>query len=294
MARKLRIHYPGAINHVIVRGNNREAVFREKDDKAKYLFLVAKYQQKYQFNLFAYVIMDNHAHLLVEVGNEPLAKIMQGIQQSYTQYYNRKYKRVGHVFEQRYKAKLCKNDAYLLSLIRYIHQNPVKARIREGMYYQWSSHGTYQRGRNELVKTDFVLSLFSQHKAAAIKAYMSYIEKETSDEEKVQIEQAYLEDAVLTNEDHIPEVSNHSFEEILILVEKTTGVGAERILREKYSRQVAEARDLVIYISIRLGIMTKTELSKRLPVSLVSVTKSYNKAAGEELLIRQVEEMGIV
>ncbi|HEY3426681.1 MAG TPA: transposase [Negativicutes bacterium] len=294
MARKLRIHYPGAVNHVIVRGNNREAVFREEEDKAKYLFFVAKYQQKYQFNLYAYVIMDNHAHLLVAVENEPLAKIMQGIQQSYTQYYNRKYTRVGHVFEQRYKAKVCKQDAYLLSLLRYIHQNPVKARIREGLDYRWSSHGAYQSGRNEFVKTDFVLSLFAQHKTAAIRAYISYIEEETSDKQDIQIEQAYLEDAESTNEQCIPGVAAYSLEEILILVEKATGVGTERILREKYNRQVAQARDMVIYTAIRLGIMSKTELSTRLPVSLVSVIKSYNKVAGEEKLKQQVERMLIV
>jgi REP element-mobilizing transposase RayT len=294
MARKLRIHYPGAVNHVIVRGNNREAVFREEDDKAKYLFFVAKYQQRYQFNLYAYVIMDNHAHLLVAVENEPLAKIMQGIQQSYTQYYNRKYTRVGHVFEQRYKAKVCKQDAYLLSLLRYIHQNPVKARIREGLDYRWSSHGAYQSGRNEFVKTDFVLSLFAQHKTAAIRAYISYIEEETSDKQDIQIEQAYLEDAEATNEQCIPGVAAYSLEEILLLVEKATGVATERILREKYSRQVAQARDMVIYTAIQLGIMSKTELSTRLPVSLVSIIKSYNKVAGEEKLKQRVEQMLIV
>jgi len=294
MARKQRIHYLGAINHVIVRGNNREAILRAEEDKAKYLFLVAKYQQKYQFNLYGYVIMDNHAHILIGVENEPLAKIMQGIQQSYTQYYNRKYTRVGHAFEQRYKAKLCKQDTYLLSLLRYIHQNPVKAGIGEGLNYQWSSHSAFQIGRNGLVKTDFVLSLFSQNKTAAIRAYMSYMEKEAFEEENIQVGQAYLEDIETTSEDQLPEVATYSFEETLILIEKATGVDSERLIHEKYNRQVAAARDMAIYIVIRLGIMTKTELIKRLPVSLVTIIKSYNKVAGDELLKRRVEQILIV
>jgi len=294
MARKQRIHYSGAINHVIVRGNNRETVLWEEEDKAKYLFFVVKYQQKFKFNIYGYVIMDNHAHMLIGVENEPLAKIMQGIQQSYTQYYNCKYTRVGHVFEQRYKAKLCKQDTYLLSLLRYIHQNPVKARIREGLNYQWSSHSAYQSGINGLVKTDFVLSLFSQNKTAAIRAYMSYMEKEAFEEDNIQVGQAYIEDIETTSGEQLPEAATYSFEEILILIEKATGIDSERIIHEKYNRQVAAARDMVIYTVIRLGIMTKTELSKRLPVSLVTIIKSYNKVAGDESLKRHVEQILIV
>jgi|GEM_PF-5368858 len=80
------------------------------------------------------------------------------------------------------------------------------------------------------------------------------------------------------------EVATYSFEEIILLIEKATGVDSERLIHEKYNRQVAAARDMAIYIVIQLGIMTKTELSKRLPVSLVTIIKSYNKVAGDELL----------
>jgi len=115
MARKPINHYPGAIYHIIVRGNNRESVLRSPDDKARYLSYIEKYKEKFKY---AYVLMDNHSHMLAAVDQAPLARIMQGIQQSYTQYYNRKYARVSHVFEQRYKAKLCKQDAYLINLLR--------------------------------------------------------------------------------------------------------------------------------------------------------------------------------
>ena len=87
--------------------------------------------------------MDNHAHLLIEVDDIPLSKIMQGIQQVFTQHYNRKNRTTGHVFEQRYKSFLCAKDAYLLQLIRYIHQNPVRSKLTGGLNYQWSSHQEY-------------------------------------------------------------------------------------------------------------------------------------------------------
>jgi putative transposase len=127
MARKPRIYYPGALYHVIVKGNNGEDVFKEESHKNKYLDIIASYKTMMGFILYAYCIMDNHAHLLIEVRDIPLSKIMQRIQQVYTQWFNHKYKRTGHVFQQRYKALLCDKDSYLLQLVRYIHNNPVKA-----------------------------------------------------------------------------------------------------------------------------------------------------------------------
>ena len=101
-----------------------------------------KYIDKYNGKLYPYVIMDNHCHLLIEVSKTPLAKIMQLIQQTYTSWYNRNYKRSGHVFEQRYKSIICDKDSYLLSLIRYIHQNPVRAKTAD-INYKYSSHKEY-------------------------------------------------------------------------------------------------------------------------------------------------------
>jgi len=291
MARKPRIHYPGAIYHVIARGNNREAVFRETEDKQKYLSLIDKYKTKYQFRLFAYVLMDNHVHLLVAIGQEPLAKIMQGIQQSYTQYYNRKYERVGHVFEQRYKAKLCKEDSYLLNLLRYIHLNPVRAHVTPDAEYNWSSHSVYKNGESSWVETNYLLAFFSQNKQSAIKQYIQFMEQAGIEDESIESGEVYLEDQELPRNDTIPEVKNISFDEILDIVAKETGVTTERILRDKYDRQVVQVRDIVIYLAIQFGVMTKTELSRILPLSLVGIIKSYNKVHQEEKLHQKAEEL---
>ena len=145
MAREPRIHYETAIYHVIVRGNNRAQIFLQEEEKQKYLQIVADYRERYGFHLYAYVIMDNHAHFLIQVEKVELAKIMQGIQQRYTRYYNQSYGRSGHAFEQRYKAKLCSDEKYLLTVLCYIHQNPVKAGLTVGVNYRWSSHSMYKR-----------------------------------------------------------------------------------------------------------------------------------------------------
>lgn len=174
MARKQRIYYPGAIYHVITRGNNKEYIFSKTEEKSDYIDIIRRYKKKYEFKLYSYCIMDNHAHLLIEVGSFPLNKIMQGIQLVYTQRYNRKYERTGHVFEQRYKSKLCNNDQYLLQLIRYIHQNPLHANIGEGLSYKWSSHKEYM-GAIDVADVDFPLQMFSENKKNTISQYLDFI-----------------------------------------------------------------------------------------------------------------------
>lgn len=179
MSRQARVHYEGALYHVICRGNNREWVFTEGEEKQRYLDLIRKYKDRFGFKLYAWVVMSNHVHLLIEVGKEPLSKIMQGLQQSYTQWYNRKNQRVGHVFEQRYKAMHCNKDAYLLNLLRYIHQNPVRANLEGGLDYQWSSHLVY-KGQIKDGVTDiaFPLSLFSEQMGHAVPLYLEFMDEE--------------------------------------------------------------------------------------------------------------------
>ena len=107
MARKPRIEYPGAFYHVIARGNRKEPIFLNDEDRKNLLDRLKGYKNRYSFILYAYVLMDNHIHLLMETREIPLSKVMQGVLQSYTQWYNKKYQTVGHLFQGRYKAMLC-------------------------------------------------------------------------------------------------------------------------------------------------------------------------------------------
>jgi REP-associated tyrosine transposase len=118
------VEYAGAFYHVICRGNQRQVIFRSDADRKYYLERLEQYRQRYGFRVYAYVLMSNHVHLLVQTAAVPLSRIMQGLQLKYTRYYNTKYKKVGHLFQSRYKAILCDRRAYLLELIRYLHLNP--------------------------------------------------------------------------------------------------------------------------------------------------------------------------
>jgi len=183
MARRPRIEFPGAFYHVIVRGNQRQKIFHDEADYSKYLSLLSGYRERYQFKLFAYTLMSNHVHLLIQTGEIPLSKILQGLSQSYTQYYNLRRKTVGHLFQGRYKAILCDRDAYLLALVRYIHLNPVRAGIVEEVSkYRWSSHHAYVGMENSgLVSRDEVLKMFSTKRAVARDRYVQFVREGIDD-----------------------------------------------------------------------------------------------------------------
>lgn len=144
MARHPRVFGTGLLYHVITRGNRQQDVFIGPLDYRAYLERLAKYRTKFNLTLYAYCLMPNHVHLLLETADPPLAKFMQGVQQSYTQYFNRVHGQVGHVFQGRYKAIVCEREPYLYALIRYIHLNPVRAKlVTKPEEYPFSSHAIY-------------------------------------------------------------------------------------------------------------------------------------------------------
>jgi putative transposase len=173
MARPLRIEIPGGLYHVIVRGNERRAVFRDDRDRERYLDRLAHYREKFGFEFLAYCLMTNHVHLAIETGKAPLSRIMAGLQSSYTQYFNRRHDRVGHLFQGRYKAFLVEKDRYALALVRYIHENPVKARICERPEdAPWSSDRFYRKGKGpEWLDLDRILRMLGKSRSAAIREY---------------------------------------------------------------------------------------------------------------------------
>jgi REP element-mobilizing transposase RayT len=178
MARKPRIEYEGAFFHVITRGNQKQNIFKDPLDHRKFIEILIGYKQRYHFHLYAYILMSNHVHLLIETGDIPLSKILQGVNQRYTMYYNRRYKTVGHLFQGRYKAILCDRDRYLLALIKYIHYNPLRAKIAESLdQYTWSSHRAYltKTEQSALLDTDLVLRMFSENKSRARKQYAMFM-----------------------------------------------------------------------------------------------------------------------
>ena len=148
MARPLRIEYEGAHYHVTSRGNERKAIFRGDVDREKFIELIRRAVEQFDLRLHAYVLMDNHYHLLIETRRAGLNRALRYLNGVYTQTFNRRHNRVGHLFQGRYKAILVEKESYLLELSRYIHLNPwrVKGSI-DPIRYPWSSLGSYVGAR---------------------------------------------------------------------------------------------------------------------------------------------------
>ena len=275
MSRKPRLHYNGAIYHVTARGNNRQIIFNDEYDKTYYQMLLKHYKEKFACSLYAYVLMDNHVHLLVQVANQPVSKFMQGIQQCYTMHYNQKYSHVGHVFQQRYNAELCDNDSYLLSVVRYIRNNPVKAKIVDALDYSWSSHNDYVQGDCSFIDSSAILGMFADERNMAIERYLTFM-KEI--EEEPPISSGDRSDiAEIPEHSVVPKLSNFSLENLLDQVVSEMGIETKDIVSGSKAREVVIARRKFIYLALQRGLVTGVDLARFLNVSQSQISRGYKE-----------------
>jgi REP element-mobilizing transposase RayT len=159
MPRAARIKSATGIYHIVVRGINKQTIFSDEEDNEKYIMTLADARKASGFKLYGYCLMGNHAHLLLREEKEGLELIFRRIGAGYVYWYNRKYQRTGHLFQDRFKSEPVENNTYLLTALRYIHRNPIKAGICQKLkQYQWSSYNDYLRKRG-ITDTDFVLSI---------------------------------------------------------------------------------------------------------------------------------------
>lgn len=182
MPRCARVKSFDSVYHIMVRSISDNPLFKSNTDKERYLRLVKKYQGVYLFKVYAYCIMDTHAHMIVDGAGADISKIMHSINQCYAQYFNFKYNRHGHLFQDRFKSKIVYNDRGLITLSAYIHTNPTDIKVYTGKEesYKYSSFGIYLGLREDtydIVDTDFILSQMNINRIAAIKEYWDYIIK---------------------------------------------------------------------------------------------------------------------
>jgi len=187
LGRQLRIEYPGAHYHVTARGNERKDIFKSNRDREKFLSYLESAVIRYGAVIHAWCLMSNHYHLLIETPSGNLSQVMQHINGAYTNYFNVKRKRSGHLFQGRYKAILIEADAYALELSRYIHLNPIRVGvISEPSKYPWSScrHYTGVQAPPAWLKTSFILGFFGAHETAAQEKYLRFVDELAGSEYK--------------------------------------------------------------------------------------------------------------
>ncbi len=177
MARPLRIEYPGALYHVTSRGNEKKDIFRGIKDREKFLSYLSSAWERYGAVFHAYCLMSKHFHLMVETPLGNLSRIMKHINGSYTTYFNLKHKRVGHLLQSRYKAILVQADTYAAELSRYIHLNPVRAKmVPSPEKYRWSSCNLYLEGKTPpWLSTSLVLGYFGREDEDRRRNYRNYL-----------------------------------------------------------------------------------------------------------------------
>lgn len=180
MARPLRIEFVGALYHVSSRGNARGDIYESDEDRMKFLSLLENACQRYDWYCHAYCLMSNHYHLLIETNSPSLSKGMKYLNGTYTQYFNRQNRRVGHVYQGRFKAILVQKETYLLELARYIVLNPVRARmVRSAKDWPWSSYRATAGLVNSepCLTVDWILSMFSKTRRLAQQRYLEFVEQ---------------------------------------------------------------------------------------------------------------------
>lgn len=180
MARPLRLQHPGALYHITARGNERKSIYRTYEDRLAFLSNLEKAIERYRLILHAYVLMDNHYHLLLETAEENLSLAMRHLNGGYTSYFNRTHHRVGHLFQGRYKAILVEKESYLLELSRYIHLNPIRAKMKFKLeQYPWSSYQDYIgiRKAPAWLKREAVLKSMNERPDKARIAYRDFVEE---------------------------------------------------------------------------------------------------------------------
>lgn len=178
MSRPLRIEFPGAVYHITARGNEKKAIFRNNQDKKSYLELLALVVKRFHWLCHGYCLLGNHYHLLIETLESNLSRGMKQLNGIYTQKFNNKYKRVGHLFQGRYKAILVEKESYLLELSRYIVLNPVRAGIvSQPEEWPWSNYCAIigKVKKPEFLIIDWILSQFSLDKKKAIEEYKQFV-----------------------------------------------------------------------------------------------------------------------
>lgn len=228
------------VYHIILRSINQQEIFYDDVDKSKFLKLLKDAKEKYQYDLYAYVLMDNHVHLLIVDKEDNLSKMMQSIATSYAIYFNKRYKRIGHVFYNRFKSKQINTLPYLINLIRYIHFNPEKAEICSYSKYIWSSYQSYF-GKRKLIDLGQVLTIIGMNKKEFKDFHEKYRKSKGFILEEFEMQKFHLDDIKAVqiikkelNIDNLISIQNlkpQKRDEIIAKIAKIDGIDKKQIAR---------------------------------------------------------------
>ncbi|MGD2100533.1 MAG: transposase [Desulfobacterales bacterium] len=262
MARPLRITYPGAFYHVTSRGNEKKPIFKSLSDREKFLFYLESATRRYEAIIHAYCLMGNHYHLLLETPSGNLSQIMHHINGAYTTYFNTKRQRAGHLLQGRFKAILVDMDEYSKELSRYIHLNPIRAKIVDKLqHYRWSSYLDYigKRKPPAWLERDFILGYFGKKTSIAEKNYREFIDTKLGQKCNSPLTDV-VGSAVLGSADFVSEIkkrfiegkkTNRDLPAIRALSSKPRITEIIKEVESAFNQQPAQVKNVALYLCHR-------------------------------------------
>ena len=291
MARSLRIEYSGAFYHVTSRGNERKTIFSDAWDLEKFLSFLESAVERHGALVHAYSLMGNHYHLLLETPNANLSRIMRDINSSYSTYFNIKWKRSGHLFQGRYKAILVESDAYAAELSRYIHLNPVRAKMCEAPEeYPWMSYKFYTEGNEpSWLTTGFILGYFGLSTAQARLNYRHYIHDMLGRDYANPLDQT-VASTILGRNDFVREIrekllsdkkKDRDLPSLNELAEKPQLEKILHICRESFAENLRQGRRAGIYLCHRFSGAKLKEIGTIFRLSESGVTQASRRFEDE-------------
>ncbi|NCP78393.1 MAG: transposase [Desulfuromonadales bacterium] len=307
MARKPRIHYSGALYHVMLRGNGGMDLFGDDQDRYRFFLLLQEGVERFGYQVVAYCLMDNHIHLAIQVGETPLSRAMQNLSFRFTRWINWRRQRTGHLFQGRYKAILIEEDEYLLQLVAYLHLNPVRAgMVAYPLDYRWSSYRAYL-GEEMIpwLNCDAVLSRLSKRRSAARKIFTSFVDDQIplghrkefhgigSKDARILGEESFVNDVLLQSEE--PPLTRPDLPTCLRLVAAHFACDAERLQLAGRSHKESRVRAFVAWAILEKSSASLTELGKWLNRDVSTLSSSVRRlkeqAAKQPQLRQELEAL---
>lgn len=264
MSRQRRKLSSSQIYHIMLRGNSGRDIFIDDEDKHRFLNILTNKKKDNEFVIYAYCLMDNHTHLLLKENKDNISHIMKRIGTAYAVYFNKKYQQNGHLFQDRFKSEVIEAEPYLLAVIRYIHNNPLKARlVKLPEDYKWSSYSEYLKNRTKMVIIEDILKLFSKNLSKALPLFMKFSQAEDNHDFLEYKEDNQAKKDINTYQkasNFRDQYLKRNHLELILLRKRRNKIFRDKLIRELKEKSILSNREIANLLEINRGIVQLVKL----------------------------------
>jgi REP element-mobilizing transposase RayT len=264
MSRQRRKLSSSQIYHIMLRGNSGRDIFIDDEDRHRFLNILTDKKKDNEFVIYAYCLMDNHIHLLLKENKDNISHIMKRIGTAYAVYFNKKYQQNGHLFQDRFKSEVIEGELYLLAVIRYIHNNPLKARlVKLPEDYKWCSYSEYLKNRTKMVIVEDILKLFSKNLSKALPLFMQFSQAEDNHDFLEYKEDNQTKKDINTYQkasNFRDQYLKRNHLELILLRKRRNKIFRDKLIRELKEKSVLSNREIAILLEINRGIVQLVKL----------------------------------